>query len=208
MKTSTYSKAIIGSCLNDYLVDHTSFCLIRDVCSMPPAQVTICEGGVTYEVPPHQVVQGNPQNHYYCDTDYEGLTADCRTVSTFLREKFTFNKHRLSFRAHLLTIFDDVVKTEPFKLKRDATHGDVEIITLDRVVKFQYNSHDVEVLFHEVWTTPLHDGVDLFFPGPPYYHIEILMPQNTPTSTFQSLIHHLIPRGMLHDLDSAKTKQG
>lgn len=205
MKTSTCSKVVIGSCLNEGLIDHTSFHLIRNLASLPPAHVTIKDGTIVYDIPSSQIINGQADRRYYCDTDYEGMTADCRAIQSTRRESFSFNRHSTSFRAHKATIYDEEVNTDVFRIKRDAKHADVDVVTTEREVRFVYDHRDVLLTFQEVWTSPLANAnADLFFGGPPYYTIIITLPHSTSTEYVRSLLTHIIPRDLLQDAPSNK----
>lgn len=190
---------VIGSCLNDYLVDHTSYHLIRDLTSLPPAKVTIHEGRVTYEIPKTQLVRDSQFQRFFIDTDYEGLTADCRSSKTNVVDSFHFNPHTMSFRAHKATIFEEELCRDNFTIKQGSQHADVDVTTTERVVNFHYDNKDVEVHFAEVWTTPLTDGNDCYFGGPPYYAIEILLPRGSSREYVRNLLNHMIPSYLLTD---------
>lgn len=204
MKLSTWNKCIIGSSLNNDLIDHTSFSLIKSYASLPPAEVTICEQKAEYVIPYHQIVGGVPNVKYVCEVDYDAVGCDSLAISRTHIGNHIFSSDQRKYKPSIINMYREVIDYTPFRFVTDAKHGEVSVITMNRIVKFRYDNIDVKMTFKEIWSSPSKDiSNDIYFTTPPYYQIEITTPPETTLDYFIRLLTTIIPRCYMQNDNSS-----
>lgn len=189
---------ILGSSYHEHYVNEDAYKILKDFCSLPPAEVTSSPSSfLEFEVPGchTSVLQTNKTStsHYSVMTDTK-CTRIKTTLCRLVGQPILYQKKAEKLQ---LQVLREDFKEDAFLLKEEAKYSHSKYIDESincRVIG--WNRH-WDIQFQKLWVTPYHSEEEkgfIIFNGRPVYSVKICVDGFPDLETIQSFIKVAFPK--------------
>jgi hypothetical protein len=173
---------------------------MKSFTSLPPSDFYVEDHTITYTIPYHQIVHGRPNTRYTIQTDFDFAFSECvsylplYTPQVYPLQTNTFPNASVNG----VTLHEEEISKEPFRLREGAQFADVEVATQIRVVLNTYNNMNWKWTFHEIMTMP-YESIEttdyIYFVDPPRYQVT-LHPPYCDMTTIENFLRIALPESL------------